>query len=441
MQNRVSRHRFSAVDIKLGTSTEYRRMEVMFRVIGVALLVSALPACVGSIPRIPIRAELNGQEVVTTVDSEIAAYYATNYLSGRRSRPELDQIIDVAHRQLREKPPTRSALASLSRDYSTDFAALLLWRALATDPNNQVVSKIFAREFDRIMKRPDSGAAIERRFPRDYLILFVPGWFYQSQPQTGADFAKPRAVLRAVGARTVLLNIDENGSVESNAERIANAIVELGRAEKNVILVSASKAGPEVALALSTVRRSAKSHSVKAWVNIGGVLHGSVLADKALGWPARWYVKLFLIGGGSFDGIESLTTARSVARAKVTSLPPEVLVINYVGIPLSGQVSDGARTGYWLLSSEGPNDGLTQILDEILPGSVTIAELGLDHFFDHPNIHIKTVALAWTVIDFVANSVAGVAQPGAPPDAVPPPIKWTLPPNDKEVSNERCQTL
>lgn len=48
-------------------------------------------------------------------------------------------------------------------------------------------------------------------------------------------------------------------------------------------------------------------------------------------------------------------------RASRISLPPDIPVINYVGIPLSGQVSGQARLGYFLLREEGPNDGLTQI--------------------------------------------------------------------------------
>jgi len=40
-------------------------------------------------------------------------------------------------------------------------------------------------------------------------------------------------------------------------------------------------------------------------------------------------------------------------------------------------ISDRARLGYSLTRDEGPNDGLTQIIDEIPSGSITIPELGL----------------------------------------------------------------
>lgn len=380
------------------------------------LVACVLQAC-GEIPRIPVRAGVNGQEIFTTVDSEIAAYYIADYLSGRRSRPELDSIINAVHSHSGSGLPARNLLRNLTREHSTDFAALVLWRMLSAKPRNQVAATLFAKELEGIGRHAETGSLCEDLIPRDYLILFAPGWFYRSQPENGADFARPRAVLDAAGARTLLLETDENGSIERNADEIAKTVLNVSRIERKIILVSASKAGPEVALALSTLRQSGSLHGVKAWVNIGGVLRGSALADEALRWPVRWYVKLFVIGGRTFEGIEGLNTASSAKRADTIRLPREILVMNYVGIPLSGQVSDRARLGYSLMRNEGPNDGLTQIIDEIPSGSITIAELGLDHFFGHPQIHVRTVALARTVIRYLETQRGSAAQPGAAADA------------------------
>lgn len=347
---------------------------------------------------------MDGQEISTTVDSEIAAYYLTNYLRDVRSRPDLDSLIDSAHRRRDGQLPSRADLKTLTQAYSTDFATLFLWREILADPKNRAAMALYSEESARIKLQAGSGGPRNRLFKQDYLILFVPGWFYRSQPGTGADFARPRAVLSEMGARTALIEIDENGSVERNADRIAREVVRLRNVETKIILVSTSKAGPEVALALSNIRRSGHPHGVKAWVNIGGLLRGSALADEALKWPVSWYVKFFVIGGRSFEGIESLTTARSMERANEIRLPPDILILNYVGIPLSGQVSDQARTGYSVLRGDGPNDGLTQIVDEIPPGSITIVEFGLDHYYDHPEIHIKAVALARVVIRYIEKN-------------------------------------
>jgi hypothetical protein len=41
----------------------------------------------------------------------------------------------------------------------------------------------------------------------------------------------------------------------------------------------------------------------------------------------------------------------------------------------------------------GPNDGLTMLVDELLPGGLTIIEPGVDHFFAHPDRELRSRAL------------------------------------------------
>jgi hypothetical protein len=83
-----------------------------------------------------------------------------------------------------------------------------------------------------------------------------------------------------------------------------------------------------------------------------------------------------------------------------------ILVINYLGLSLSGQLSKYSKDKYPLLISEGPNDGLTLLSDIIAPNSLTIIALGSDHFFaeDH-RINDKTVALAKVVISYLDKNI------------------------------------
>ncbi len=383
----------------------------MLRSFTIFLACGSLFACSGNIPQIPVHGELSGQPILTTVDSENAKYYLEQYLKGERSRPELDAAIDAIERDSGGKIPARSALKNIAEGHSTDFAALVLWQSLLRQPENKRAREIFSEEFSRLKAPPQGTLAPLPATLSEYLIVFVPGWFYKSQPENGAGFAKPRQVLNDAGARTVLLDIEENGAVEHNGDLIAEQLTRLSRSDDKIILVSASKGGPETAVALTRLHQTGQPHSVKAWVNIGGTLRGSALADMALTWPMRWYVKLFIIGGGSFDGIESLATARSAKRADDITIPSNIVVMNYVGIPLSGQVTERARTGYSLLRKDGPNDGLTYITDEIPAGSITVPEIGLDHFFDDPEIHIRTIALTNTVVRLVETrgEVAGAS--------------------------------
>ena len=79
-------------------------------------------------------------------------------------------------------------------------------------------------------------------------------------------------------------------------------------------------------------------------------------------------------------------------------IPEHVLVVNYVGIPVTGSVSFFARRGFLFLRKLGPNDGITLVADTIIPGGVTIADLGNDHFMRGRPVDITSVALALTVI-------------------------------------------
>lgn len=383
----------------LRKSREGKRL--LTRLLAILLICAALISCTENIPQIPAYGKSSGQTVRTTVDSDSAKYFLEHYLKGERSRPDLDTAIDTIERDIGAETPPRALLKNIADRHSTDFAALVLWQSLLRQSKSQRAQDVFYEEVAKLEGHTLGTPAPLSVNLSEYLIVFVPGWFYKSQPESGADFAKPRQVLSDMGARTVLLDIEENGSVEHNGDLIAEQLNRLSRSERKIILVSASKGGPEVALALTQLHRTGLDHGVKAWVNIGGTLRGSALADKALAWPTRWYVKLFVIGGRSFDGIESLTTSHSAKRADDTMVPPNVLVMNYVGIPLSGQVTARARLGYSLLRKDGPNDGLTYIVDEISTGSITVPELGLDHFFADPQIHIKTIALMNTVVRLV----------------------------------------
>jgi len=382
-------------------SDESWPLKIVHKLLTIFRLYYSLLRCARSIPRIPVHTDLAGQKIRTTVDSEVARYYLEHYLKGDRFCPKLDAAIDTIEQRTRDGTPSQAFLKSVATIYSTDFSTLVLWQHLLRDPVNKLVQNLFAKEFSWL--KADIQGDITKLIPEDksYLIVFAPGWLYKSNPENGGDFAKPRKVLADAGIKTALLKIQENGTVERNADFIAEQLIRLGHEAQKVIVVSVSKAGPEVALALTRLHQSGTPHTVKVWMNVGGVLHGTALVDTALTWPMSWYVRFFLISRKPLDGIVSLTTGRSAKRAKQPTLPPGITVVNYVGIPLSGQVSDRAKFGYSLLRSEGPNDGLTLILDEIPSDSITIAELGLDHFFYDPEIHIKTVALINTVIRYV----------------------------------------
>ncbi len=153
-----------------------------------------------------------------------------------------------------------------------------------------------------------------------------------------------------------------------------------------------SKSGPEVALALGKLSQSETGH-IAAWINIAGVLGGSPLADAALSAPRCW-AALALFGWKRLgvDGMKSMSTLRRRGELGDIRIPEHVLVVSYVPLPLSGQVSPRAREGYADLRSLGPNDGLALTFDEIFPGGATLVEVGLDHYL----AAAQGVSAGWT---------------------------------------------
>ncbi|HTB79611.1 MAG TPA: SDR family oxidoreductase [Opitutaceae bacterium] len=347
----------------------------------------------GPLPALPARGTINDRPINTTVDSEIARYYLEHYLRNDRTQPGMDALIDEAERTIRNAPPSPEDLERLSRKFSVDFVSLLLLRSLQQQPDNQRLQERFRRELAATLAEapmPD--------YP-GYIILFVPGFLYKQDPEVGADFRKPRDAITQLGLPHQLAEIDQIGSVENNAVEIARYITELSHTGKKIVLVGASSAGPAIALALGRQLDAAATSAVRAWVNVGGILRGSPRADEALLWPRRWLSRLICLWKGWDYGIIASYTARvSRARFAGLQLPPHMLIVNFLGIPLSGDVSQRAWHGYLSLRDKGPNDGLTLITDAIAPGSRTIAEPGLDHYFLDPAITAKTVALARTVL-------------------------------------------
>lgn len=369
--------------------------------VSIFLLSCALSlACTATIPVIQVSGEFAGQRIDTAVDSKLAKYYVEQYLPGNRIKPEFDQTLNSIHEHQGDMLPNRKFLRCLSNQRAVDLAALYLANQILKDEVNEQFQSLFQKELSKIK----SAKRIER-LPFDtthssYVMLFVPGWFYKSDPWTGADLARQRAVASRLGLDNLLIDTKENGTIEENAEIIAKEIVRVTELNKRIVLVSVSKAGPEVAQALGEVMNHHQTRHVKAWINIGGLLQGSLIADSALRWPKRWLAKLyFTYKGWDLDSVASMGTERSRSRLKRLSVPQHILIMNYIAIPLSGDVSIFARDRYVDLRNEGPNDGLTLITDAIAPNSVTVAQLGVDHFFLDPDVDAKAAALIHTVIN------------------------------------------
>jgi hypothetical protein len=376
------------------------------------MLALAVAGCAGDLARIPAQGQIDGTAVETTVDAPVVRYYLENYLPGRRTEPELDRALD---RSLAELPqaPTRAAYQRLAERFSVDLATLHLLQVLAEQPANARTQALFEAQLARLRVLDEAG---RRACVAAYdlpTVLFAPGWFYRSQPGTGADFGRQRALLDRLGIQTELMPVVDNGTVEQNARIIAEEIRTFDAAGRPVILVSVSKGGPEVAHALGALLTPDETRAVEAWVNVGGLLKGAPLADWASVWPRSWLTRLYYWWQGQDpgDSIASLRSERSAARFAQETIPEHILILNFVGIPLSGDISPGDQFAYRHTSAAGPNDGLAPIADEVAHGGVTIVQVGLDHYFLDPEIDLKTLAMALTVMLELGRSAPAACQP------------------------------
>ncbi|MDH3311409.1 MAG: hypothetical protein OEM95_12155, partial [Gammaproteobacteria bacterium] len=136
---------------------------------------------------------------------------------------------------------------------------------------------------------------------------------------------------------------------------------------------------------------------------------GTPLFDPYRSGPRRWLGRAFAwLQGWEWDALESLGRERAGARFTKLQLPEHLLVVNYIGIPLSGNVSELARERYLGLRKHGPNDGLTVIADALVPGQPTIPAMGLDHYLaQDPELDLKTLALTLTLIEELEKPRAG----------------------------------
>jgi hypothetical protein len=219
--------------------------------------------------------------------------------------------------------------------------------------------------------------------------------------------------LDAVGIENRLLRTDEDGTVEQNAGQVARALRDASSSGRRIIVVSTSKSGAEVALALGSLLSPDELKSVAAWINIGGVLQGTPLADIGVGaWGG--ILRLWFAGSGwDWAGLESMGTSVRRAQFEQLRFPAHTLIVNFVAVPLERDVSFRAWTGYELLRESGPSDGLTLLRDQIVPGGLTVIQPGTDHYFALPDIALRSAALLKSVLDLLGSGELPVRIAGA----------------------------
>lgn len=358
------------------------------------VLFFSIIGCV-SAAKIHARASVFGKWIDSPVDSEIARYYIETYLQGAHTNAAFEKQIGDLYARQNGRVPTRDELALISKEYSVDFASLFFNDLVLGVEKNKALNKAFSGMLAQKIE-------FESRVVADYLILFVPGWNYVKNGRlTGADFARPRQLASQIGFENHLVELVSTGSVEENAEVLQETVHRYASSGKKILIAGASSAGPVIHLALSERIVPDDLRFIKAWLNLGGILQGSPLLDYLQEKPRRLFFDLVVWASGwEKEAITSMSAARSRPRFERLRLHENLLIVNYIGIPLSGQLTKYSKDKYPLLRAYGPNDGLTLLTDIQAPGGLTITSLGNDHFIaEDPEIDKKTVALMRLIVD------------------------------------------
>jgi len=359
------------------------------RLLPLLLLVvsTSVPGCASSSSTFHAHGTISEQTITARVDHPVAR----DYLEGRPLPEDLEELrrAHIPDGQL----PSEATLARLTAEYSADVASLFFFVAVMAHQQSRLIQQEYASAVRRIIQTGE-GPQLDVASSR-LTVVFAPGWFYKTYgAETGADFQRQLAQFAQVGVPAELIETDENGTVESNAEVIAESMRRLRREGREVLVVSGSKSGAEVAIALGDILAPEETTHVLAWLSIGGVLQGSPFADWALNPSVRWFSQLNLgVQGFDLEGALSLQTTRRRPQFASLRFPDHLLLVSYVPVPLSGSVSDRGAFGYSRMRHLGPNDGLTMLVDQLLPGGLAIVEAGVDHYFDHPDRELRSLAL------------------------------------------------
>src|SRR5262249_41103226 len=148
---------------------------------------------------------------------------------------------------------TEDTLRHIAAQEGIDFATALLYDRLVRWPRQA--------EFLEQLADPNSMEA------RDQLIAIVPGAFYLEDRNSGADGHAIMEIAQTLGCRTERVRLGSFARLKDNARILCDWLRK--RQDENIVLVSLSKGGAEVKLAVAEFPEL--FHHVTAWIDLSGL--------------------------------------------------------------------------------------------------------------------------------------------------------------------------
>ena len=275
---------------------------------------------------------------------------------------------------LRGAVPDSGALARLTTERGLDVATMVFYRAVLAS----AVHGEFVRTVDGQHAKP-SGRT------QGPTLLVVPAMFHRERPDLGGDGHLVAAIAAACGWNARVVPTLSRGSISENARIVREAIDRAGGSP--LWLFSLSKGGGEVRRALQESGGNGNLAHVRGWINVSGIVRGSHFIDHMLGSPARRLrARAFCLAlGTSYAGAKELQTTHPYWSGAF-QVPPQMSVINLVGVPLGCHVQKGLVGRYRRLGTLGPNDGFVLLPETLILPGLIYPIWGSDHLFRSPQV-------------------------------------------------------
>ena len=171
--------------------------------------------------------------------------------------------------------------------------------------------------------------------PRDVRLVIVPAAFYRENPRSGADGHVVRAQAERLGWTVESIPLASDGSTLANARTICEWLRARSTAhgDERLVLVSLSKGGSDIKVALSQPGAAQAFERVACWINLCGILDGTPLSEWLLSWQveaalSRLYYRML---GVSVNFVRDLRREAGGPLDFPLQLPPHVQLISIVG--------------------------------------------------------------------------------------------------------------
>lgn len=269
--------------------------------------------------------------------------------------------------QLQGELPAAPRLHELTKQQGLDLATMVFYQAI-------LASSAYCTFRDTLVHLPAEPVA----GAIDAKVLIVPALLYAERPALGGDGKAIADIARARGFTTELIPIHSKGSMQANARLIWERIAQ--ESCQKLWIVSLSKGGGEVRLALQAHVDHPALAKVRGWINVCGLVKGSPLFDR---YRLRMWIICRLLGADR----RNLTELRASYPPwqMPCHLPPDLQVINVLGVPLQAHIHH--RNMLWRythLGRLGPNDGLALLPDLVMQPGLIYPVWGADHFLQTP---------------------------------------------------------